>query len=139
MRKDRTFLIPGAHSWIDCQPIKDDPDLQWMGLFIVHTHLHLVQSQLLSLVTHKVWKSPKSETLFFLRMHKSEKMEDTCASKIIPIKLYTHLLYTTKILLSLTNVVKSYYRWKIAKVFLTPSICKSLVSSMLPLYYLIFF
>ena len=30
-------------------------------------------------------------------MHKSEKMKDTCASKIIPIKLYTHLLRTTKI------------------------------------------
>ena len=27
----------------------------------------------------------------------SEKMKDTCASKIIPIQLYTHLLYTTKI------------------------------------------
>ena len=41
-------------------------------------------------------------------MHKSEKIEDTCASKIIPIKLYTHLLCTTKILLSFMNVVKSY-------------------------------
>ena len=27
-------------------------------------------------------------------MHKSEKMIDTCATKIIPIKLYTHLLCT---------------------------------------------
>ena len=30
-------------------------------------------------------------------MHKSEKMKDTRASNIIPIKLYTHLLCTTKI------------------------------------------
>ena len=48
---------------------------------------------------------------------------DTCASKIIPIKVYTHLLCTTKIWLSFTNVVKSYLRWKIAtKVLLTPNI-----------------
>ena len=41
-------------------------------------------------------------------MHKSEKMKDTCASKIIPMKLYTHLLCTTHFLLSFMNVVKGY-------------------------------
>ena len=57
MRKGRTFLIPGAK--------KDDPDLQWMPLFISHTDLHVVLSLWLSLLTHKVSKSPKSETNFW--------------------------------------------------------------------------
>ena len=39
---------------LTASPIKDDPDLQWMGLFIAHTHLHLVQSLWLSFLTHKV-------------------------------------------------------------------------------------
>ena len=45
MRKGRTFIIPDTNSCIDCEPhIKDDPDLQWMPLFISHTHLHVVLS-----------------------------------------------------------------------------------------------
>ena len=43
MRKGRTFLIPDANSCIDyVSSIKDDPDLQWMPLFISHTNLHVV-------------------------------------------------------------------------------------------------
>ena len=54
----------------------------------------------------QVSKSPKSEANFWKEcIIKSEKMEDTCAFKIIPIKLYTHLLCTTKIWLSFVNVV----------------------------------
>ena len=41
--------------------------------------------------------SPESETNFSKRMHNSGNMKETCASKIIPIKLYTHLLCATKI------------------------------------------
>ena len=41
MRKGREFLIPDANSCIDCEPhnfLKDVQDLQWMPLFILHTH-----------------------------------------------------------------------------------------------------
>ena len=101
MRKGRTFLIPDAKSCIDCEhPIKDDPDLQWMPLFISHTHLYVVLSLWRSLPPHRVWKSPKSETNFWKECIKSRrkkrKKKDTCASKIVPIKLYTHLLCATK-------------------------------------------
>ena len=37
MRKSRTFQIPGAIPELTACPIKDDPDLQWMALFI-HSH-----------------------------------------------------------------------------------------------------
>ena len=50
-------------------------------------------------------------------MHKSEEMKDTCASKIIPIQLYTHLLCTTNIWLSFMNVVKVIKDEKLQKLF----------------------
>ena len=54
-------LIPA----LTASPIKEDPDLQWMPLFISHTHLHVVLSLWLSFLTHKVSKSQKSETNFW--------------------------------------------------------------------------
>ena len=51
-------------------------------------------------------------------MHDNRTIRERYATYIIkPIKLYTPLLCTTKIWLSFMNVVKSYSRWKIAKVF----------------------
>ena len=48
-------------------------------------------------------------------------MEDTCAFKIIPIKLYTHLLCTTKI----RECSKTLLEMKNSNsFFLTPSTCK---------------
>ena len=64
-------------------------------------------------------------------------VKETCASKIIPIKLYTHLLCTTKIWLSFMNVVKCYYRWKIAKVFFNTYNVVVVVSKPIFLYQLI--
>ena len=55
-------------------------------------------------------------------MHKSEKKKDTCASKIIPIKLYTPLLCTTKNLNVIHKPSKKLLTMKSVKVFLTPSI-----------------
>ena len=76
---------------VTASPIKDDPDLQWMPhLFISHTHVHVVLSLWRSLLTYRVWKSPKSETNFWKECIKAIKTKGTCASKIIPIKLYTH-------------------------------------------------
>ena len=69
MRKGRTLLIPDANSCIDCEPHKG-----------------------FAMNASEIWN-------YFLKiMNKSEKMKDSCASKTIPIKLYTHLLCTTKII-----------------------------------------
>ena len=56
-------------------------------------------------------------------MHKSEKMEDTCALKIIPIKLYTHLLYMHyQNLIIIRECSKKLLEMKNSKsFFLTPS------------------
>ena len=122
MRNVLPFLIRDAKSCIDCEPHKGWPR------FAINASIHLTHSFACSafsvdfLPPYRVWKSPQSETNFWKECIKARrKKKDTCASKIIPIELYTHLLCTTKIWLSFMNVVKSYLRWKIAKVFLTPS------------------
>ena len=49
-------------------------------------------------------------------MHESEKkkMKDTCASKVIPINLYTQLLCTTKIV-SLSFIIMHEFSKKVIK------------------------
>ena len=70
---------------LTASPIKDDPDLQWMPLFISLTDLHVVFSLWLSLLTHKVSKSPKSETIFWKECIKAKKNE-----RHLCLQNYTH-------------------------------------------------
>ena len=65
-------------------PIKDVTDVHWMPLFISHTHLHVVLSLWLSFLTHKVLKSPKSETSFEKNAEKGKNEIDLCLQN------YTH-------------------------------------------------
>ena len=69
---------------LTASPIKDDPELHWMPLFISHTHLHVVLSLWLSLPTHRVWKSPISETNFWKERIKAKNERHLCLQN------YTH-------------------------------------------------
>ena len=77
---------------LTASPIKGVPDMQWMPLFISHTNLHVVLSLWRSLLTHRVWKSPKSETNFLKECIKARKKY----KRPVPpkLKLCTHLLCT---------------------------------------------
>ena len=108
MRNVLPFLIRDAKSCIDCEPHKGWPR------FAMNASIHLTHSFACSAFSMAVFYNTRFQNhqnlklIFFERMHKSEKIKDICASKIIPIKLYTHLLCTTKIWLSFMNVVKRY-------------------------------
>ena len=109
----RNFLITNSNSlhWLQAQ--QKMSQLRNSSYLCSHTNANWMGV----LLTHR-WRNQ-----FFKTMHYYRTMKHTYGIKFMPIKLYTHQLCITKMWLSFMNVVKSYSRWKIAKVFLTPSTC----------------
>ena len=102
MRNVLPFLIIDAKSCIDSEPHKERSRFAMNESTCRFISSHSFACSAFSMtVCSNVWglKISKIWNEFLKRMHKS---------KIIPIKLYTHLLCTTKILLPVMNVVKSY-------------------------------
>ena len=98
------MLIPA----LTASPIKDIQDLQWMPLFISHTHLHLVLSLWRDLHYSRVWKWPKSETNFWkeciIFLPNPPKL--SCGFKQISMSMCLHIvLYNVKIYMCLCDCI----------------------------------
>ena len=120
MRKGRHFLITNANSFHRLQAPQKMSQI-WMNTPL--SWIHAVQPPpkpyegFKMYIAGEMWQNLKRFLLLLLllllkRMHDNKTMKESYATyhikHIKPTKLYTPLLCTTKIWLSLMNVVKSY-------------------------------
>ena len=123
MRK-AAFLIPDANSCIDCEPHKGWPR------FVMNASIHLSHSFVCSafskwpsLLTYRVWKSPKSETKFWKECIKAKKWK----TPVLCLQNYTHKIVHSSAmhyqnLIIIHECSKKLLKMKNSKsFFLTPS------------------
>ena len=111
MRNVLPFLIRDAKSCIDCESHKGCcKDLQWMYVFISHTHLHVVLSLWRSLISYKVWKSQKSETNFWKECIKPKNERHLC------LQSYTHTIVHSSALYYQNFYYHSWFSKKLLKM-----------------------